>query len=110
VVQQPSEIIVTDADVVRGYVDVPAGSELRVSTNDPTGYVIDFFTRVPIFRSVRVIDRRGDADLGPDGGTVIERGQYGRNLPLALTYRFNLAANARPGTYAWPLALNVRFL
>ena len=29
-------------------------------------------------------------------------------MPLNLSYRFNLAAQVQPGTYAWPLALNVR--
>ncbi|HZI83929.1 MAG TPA: hypothetical protein VFF44_08435 [Casimicrobiaceae bacterium] len=108
VVQQPAEITITDADIARGYVDVPVGSQLRVTSNNPAGYVIDFFTRLPIFRSVRVSNASGSADLGPDGGTIIERGQYGRNLPLDLTYRFNLASSVQPGTYAWPLALNVR--
>jgi len=108
VVQQPAQITITEADIAQGYVDVPIGSRLRVSSNNPAGYVIDFFTRLPIFRSVRVSNDNGSAELGPDGGTIIERGQSGRNLPLDLTYRFNLAASAQPGTYAWPLALNVR--
>ncbi len=108
VVQQSSEITITDADIARGYVDVPAGSQLRVTSNNPAGYVIDFFTRLPIFRSVRVSNANGSADLGPEGGTIIERGQMGRNLPLNLAYRFMLTATAEPGTYAWPLALNVR--
>jgi hypothetical protein len=108
IVQQPSEITITDTDVAQGYVDVPAGSQLRVTSNNPAGYVIDFFTRLPIFRSVRVSNASGSADLGPEGGTIIERGQYGRNLPLSLTYRFMLAASAQAGTYAWPLAVNVR--
>ena len=108
IVQQPSEITITDTDVAQGYVDVPAGSQLRVTSNNPAGYVIDFFTRLPIFRSVRVSNASGSADLGPEGGTIIERGQHGRNLPLSLTYRFMLAASAQAGTYAWPLAMNVR--
>jgi len=108
VVEQPSEITITDADVLRGYVEVPVGSRLRVTSNNPAGYFIDFFTRLAIFRSVRVSNSAGSADLGPDGGTIIERGQHGRNLPLDLSYRFMLAANAQPGTYAWPLTLNVR--
>src|SRR5437763_373737 len=104
----PAEITITDGDVLRGYVEVPTGSRLRITSNNPAGYFIDFFTRLPIFRSVRVSNSNGSADLGPDGGTIIERGQHGRNLPLDLSYRFMLASNATPGTYAWPLALNVR--
>jgi hypothetical protein len=108
VVQQPSQITITDSDIARGYIEVLAGSQLRVTSNNPAGYVIDFFTRLPIFSSVRVTNGNGSADLGPEGGTIIERGQMGRNLPLALTYRFVLASSVQPGTYAWPLALNVR--
>jgi hypothetical protein len=107
-VQQSPELTITDADIARGYVDVPAGSQLQVTSNNPAGYVIDFFTRLPIFASVRVTNASGSADLGPEGGTIVERGQVGRNLPLSLTYRFMLAASAQPGTYAWPLALSVR--
>jgi len=110
IVQQPAEITITDSDIARGYVDVVGGSQLRVTSNNPAGYVIDFFTRLPIFSSVRVTNAAGSADLGPEGGTIIERGQMGRNLPLALTYRFTLASSVQPGTYAWPLALNVRAL
>jgi hypothetical protein len=107
-VQQPSEITITDADIARGYVEIPAASQLRVTSNNPAGYVIDFFSRLPIFTSVRVSSTGGSADLGPDGGAIIERGRQGRDLPLNLSYRFNLAAQVQPGTYAWPLALNVR--
>jgi len=108
VVQQPSEITITDADIARGYVEIPGASQLRVTSNNPAGYVIDFFSRLPIFTSVRVSSAGSGADLGPDGGTIIERGRKGRDMPLDLSYRFNLAAQVQPGTYAWPLALNVR--
>jgi hypothetical protein len=107
-VQQPSEITITDADIARGYVEILAASQLRVTSNNPAGYVIDFFSRLPIFTSVRVSSTGGSADLGPDGGAIIERGRQGRDLPLNLSYRFNLTAQVQPGTYAWPLALNVR--
>jgi len=107
-VQQPAEITITDADVARGYIDVALGSQLRVTSNNPAGYVVDFFSRLQIFTSVRISSAAGSADLGPDGGAIIERGQHGRDLPLNLSYRFNLAAAVQPGTYAFPLALNVR--
>jgi hypothetical protein len=107
-VQQRSEITITDADIARGYVEIPAASQLRVTSNNPAGYIVDFFSRLAIFTSVRISSAGGSADLGPDGGTIIERGRQGRDMSLDLSYRFNLAAQVQPGTYAWPLALNVR--
>lgn len=110
VVDQLPEITITAADIARGYVDIPAASQLRVTSNNPAGYIVDFFSRLPIFRSVRVSSTDGSADLGPDGGAIIERGRQGRDMPLKLSYRFNLGAQVEPGTYPWPLALNVRAL
>jgi hypothetical protein len=107
-VAQPGEITITAADVERGYVDVPEASQWRITSNNPVGYVVDFFSRLPIFRSVRVSSSDGNADLGPDGGAIIKRGCRGRDMPLHLFFRFNLTAQVQPGTYPWPLALNVR--
>ncbi len=107
-VEQSPEITITAADIARGYVDIPAASQLRVTSNNPAGYVVDFFSRLPIFSSVRVSSSGGSAELGPDGGAIIERGRQGRDMPLNLSYRFNLSAQVQPGTYPWPLALNIR--
>jgi hypothetical protein len=107
-VSQPSEITITAADVARGYVDIQAASQLRITSNNPIGYIVDFFSRLPIFTSVTVSSAGGSADLGPDGGAIIQRGQQGRDMPLQLSFRFNLTAQIQPGTYPWPLALNVR--
>jgi hypothetical protein len=107
-IQQPAEITITDADIARGYIDVEIGSQLSVTSNNPAGYVVDFFSRLPIFTSVRISSAGGSADLGPDGGAIIERGRHGRDIPLNLSYRFNLLASIQPGTYAFPLVLNVR--
>ena len=106
--QQPAALTITAADVARGYVEVPAGSRLRVTSNDPAGFVIDFFPRLPIFTAVHVSTRDGSARLGPDGGGIVEHRHRGRNVPLELSYRFELADNVKPGTYAWPLVVSVR--
>jgi len=108
VVTQPAALTVTDADVARGYVDVATAAELRVTSNDPTGYIVDFFSRLPIFTAVTVSSKDGSADLGPDGGAILERAPAGRDMPLHLSFRFLLSAQVQPGTYPWPLALNVR--
>ena len=106
--QQPAALTITAADVARGYVEVPSASRLRVTSNDPAGFVIDFFPRLPIFTAVHVSTRDGSARLGPDGGGIAEHRRRGRNMPLELSYRFDLVGNVQPGTYAWPLAISVR--
>ena len=106
--QQQAALTITAADVAKGYVEVPAGSRLRVTSNDPAGFVIDIFPRLPIFTAVHVSTRDGSARLGPDGGGLAEHRHRGRNVPFELSYRFELADNVQPGTYAWPLAISVR--
>jgi hypothetical protein len=108
VVAQPAEITITAADIERGYVDIPRASQLRITSNNPVGYAVDFFSRLPIFTSVTVTSDNGSADLGPDGGAILERGRHGRDMPLHLSFRFNLIPQVQPGSYPWPLALNVR--
>ena len=108
VVTQMGQITVTAADIARGYVDVPGASQLKVTSNNAAGFVVDFFSRLPIFTSVKISSSGGSAELGPDGGAIVERGGKGRDMPLNLSYRFNLGAQVQPGTYPWPLSLSVR--
>jgi hypothetical protein len=99
---------ITEDDVARGFVEAPAASRLSVTTNARNGYAFDFAPRLPIFKSVRVRTNTGSGELGPDGGTLVERGRSGRDLPTEISYRFVLADGVAPGEYPWPLALVVR--
>lgn len=105
--QQP-QITLSPADVARGYVDISVGSRLNVSANGRDGYAVDFFPRLTIFKAVQVRSASADARIGPEGGTMIVRGPHGRNMPLELSYRFELREQIPPGTYPWPLQLSVR--
>jgi hypothetical protein len=105
---QLPQLVVSAADIARGYVEVTAASRLRISANSREGYAVDFYPRLPIFNAVHVSSASADARIGPDGGTMIVRGRHGRNMPLDLSYRFELREQIAPGTYPWPLALSVR--
>jgi hypothetical protein len=105
---QLAELTISAADIARGYVEIPAASRLRVSANNPDGYAVDFFPRLPIFKSVTVSSSSATARIGAEGGTMIVRGQHGMKMLLDLSYRFELGENVAPGSYAWPLALSVR--
>src|ERR1700686_3846261 len=50
---QAQQLVVTEADVARGYCDAPAASRLRVSSKSRAGYLISIFNPLPIFKSVR---------------------------------------------------------
>ena len=104
---QAQQLVVTEADVARGYCDAPAASRLRVSSNSRAGYLISIFNRLPIFKSVRVDMPDASAQISRDGGSIAQR-RHGKEMLTQMTYRFMLADGVGPGTYPWPLALDVR--
>jgi hypothetical protein len=107
---QATELKITEADLVRGYVDVPAASRFVVSTNSRTGYRMDFHPIGELFESVHIHGLADPASLGADGGTIVQRGVPQANTTHELSYRFTLRAGVQPGSYQWPLLLSVRVL
>ena len=105
---QAQQLVVTEADVARGYCDAPAASRLRVSSNSRAGYLISIFNRLPIFKSVRVDMPDASAQISRDGGSIAQHGRHGKEMLTQMTYRFMLADGVGPGTYPWPLQLDVR--
>ena len=105
---QAQQLVITETDVARGYCDAPAASRLRVSSNSRAGYLISIFNRLPIFKSVRVDMPDASAQISRDGGSIAQHGRHGKEMLTQMTYRFMLADGVGPGTYPWPLQLDVR--
>jgi hypothetical protein len=60
-------------------------------------------------RHIRVIGLGNEVQIGAGGGVVPQSGsaQSVTHATLELGFRFELAANARQGTYAWPVQMSV---
>jgi hypothetical protein len=82
-----AEIRISEADVARGYVDVPAAGVVHVEAGGviPVA-VLDFDPSSGPFRSVSIA-----------------------GSPGPLTYRLGIAAGVQPGHYALPLGLTINF-
>lgn len=105
VLKQPRDLVITDADVRRGFVQVEGATLVEIKTNSPAGCLLSFaFQELP-FRETSVNIMGREIVLGPDGGLV--------TLPVTeksmvtLNYRFVLSPETTPGTYAWPFSLAV---
>lgn len=102
-------IIVTQADLERGFVDAPAPAQLAVRSNSPAGYLLVFEGHSDFVRQTRVTGLGNDVQFGPAGGGVPQaaagRGMGTRTLDLG--FRFHLSETARAGTHAWPLQVSV---
>ncbi|MEC4676102.1 MAG: hypothetical protein VST72_04145 [Nitrospirota bacterium] len=107
VIYQSPEMVVTNMDVLRGHVDSPSASHLRVTNRGDTGYMLVFDGLGGPFREVMLNGMGRDVHISSNRGWVVQpyagRGVYA----FELSYRFILSENAQPGTYAWPLTISV---
>lgn len=105
VLRQPAEIVVTEADIRRGYLDVHAGSLLEIKNNSRGGVNMQFDIQGLPFREVRVSGLGREVAIGPAGG-IITHQMTGTSV-VALSYRFVFDQSSRAGTYAWPFSISV---
>ena len=109
ILKHPDILEINKVDKKRGYKDVNKGTELKINTNDPNGYVIlltcqeaDFFTSVMVKDDDRVFE------LLPGGQLEIHE-----PLPItppdkkSLDYTFYLAPDVQLIKYPWPISVTV---
>jgi len=97
-------LVVTPADVERGYLEVPAASRLEVQSNSPQGYFLLFETDGGPIRAVAVRGLGRDVEIAP-GTSLVRQPPVRGTQTFELSYRFLLARDASPGTYAWPVRI-----
>jgi len=105
VVKQVSTLNVTPEDVARGYIDVPAATDLMARTNDRNGFALSFDARSNVFRKAQVTGLASGLELGPEGG-MAHQPFAGKQMLMRLSYRFFLAPEVAPGSYPWPLQIS----
>jgi hypothetical protein len=107
---QARHLVVTAADVARGYVEAAAASRVEVRSNDPKGFLLVFEGRDGPggpFREAIVRGLPQEAQVGPGGGWVPQ--PYSRGpVSMELSCRFALSRDARPGPYPFPLAISAQ--
>lgn len=102
---EPTGLQITEADVARGYVEAPGASLVRVRTNSPAGWLLEFQPLEGPYRALEVTGLGSTAQVGATGGWLAQP-YAGRMLVTAsLGYRFFLSSDARPGLYPWPVGL-----
>ncbi len=101
-VAEPAQFSVSTGDIERGYVDLAA--VYRVSSNDPTGYLVRLAPRVGLTRAIEVTGLASPAVVRDD---VVDVSQPAALRPqdLRLSFRLLLGEAAVPGTYSWPVQL-----
>lgn len=107
ILHQASELVVTNDDISRGYIEVSAASRIEVRNNSQAGYLLTFEGLAAPFREVYVQGLGNEVQISSGTGLIHQRYTKG-TVTTELSYRFVLAENAEPGTYAWPLAISAQ--
>jgi hypothetical protein len=107
IVSQDSELIVTYADILRGYVDISFATHIEIRNENLAGYLVVFNGVSGPFKEVVVKGLGREAQISSCGGWISQPYNGRDPVMIELSYRFILSEDAQPGTYAWPLTISV---
>ena len=93
---EPESLVLTTADIARGFVDAPPGLRVEVRSNSPEGVLVSFVAESELVSAVQ-------------GGPLRLPGAPRAFFVQVLTpsYRLMLSPAAQPGVYAWPVRVSV---
>ncbi len=106
-IRQIQEVVITHADIKKGYIDIKNGSLIEVRSNNHAGYLLNFEGEMGTFKAIH-IDGLGSLLQITSGSGFIHRPRHKGPLTIELNYRIFLSENARPGTYRWPLMVSAQ--
>ncbi|CAG4884717.1 conserved protein of unknown function [Georgfuchsia toluolica] len=109
VLSAPHTIHISEADIVRGYVDVPIPLMLEIVSNSPTGYLLTVESQADFARGTEVRGIGSPVSFGRFGGVLsVQSGGHGmQTMPAELNFRVLLSEEARPGVHPWPIQISV---
>ena len=104
---EQTRLQITQADIARGFVELPRATRIEVRSNSRMGYVLNVQPMSVLFTRVEVLGFGSDIALAADGGSIVQRWKKPGSATVTVGYRFHLSAATAPGTYPWPLHLAV---
>lgn len=79
VLSAPRTVSISEADIARGYVDVPVPSRLEIRSNSPSGYIIAIESAADFVRGTEVRRLDDVVSFGPFGGVLNVKGGRARH-------------------------------
>lgn len=98
------DIVVTQEDLNRGYVEVAVPYVLTVRTNSRRGYILRVVNTEPAFRSAQLT--AGNLTMNVSSESIIARPYQPGADSLVLNVRLILNPAAQAGRYAFPIAVD----
>ena len=105
----PAALDITPEDIARGSITV-SGPRLDLLVNDRAGFVLRAELVNAVFTAVRIAGLASAFTATSAGATLRLPSMVGRPRPqpVAVDYELQLASDAVPGRYAWPVALTLQ--
>ena len=104
-VTQPDHILIEDHHVAQGYIDLDAGTSVKLTNNTRDGYLLaaSYDARMLSSLEVRVSSQNLTASMGFGSMRVASGLTIDKLVPIS--YRLHLMPGVRAGHYRWPVAL-----
>ncbi|MFQ5598010.1 MAG: hypothetical protein ACE5GK_08170 [Nitrospiria bacterium] len=109
-IQQQTMLTLTQADIDRGYIDIPANTILQVDTNVRSGYFLHIGMRPVVLRGLTVLINGRAVEVPPGGGLVHQAGSKSMRDTLHIGYRLFFTTGITPGAYAWPVSTSASLI
>jgi hypothetical protein len=105
VLLQTQELVITEADILRGYIEIKSAEHIEIQNNNLAGYLLVFEGLNGLFKEVVVKGLGDEITIDSDGGWFAQPYNGRDPVMIELSYKFILSEKAQPGTYGWPLVL-----
>ena len=104
-VTQPAHVVIEDRHVAAGYIDLDAGSSVKLTSNNRSGYLLAASYDVGLLSrvEVRISSQNLTASSGHGSIRVVSGLTVDKLVPIS--YRLHLAPGVSAGAYRWPVAL-----
>jgi hypothetical protein len=106
---QPDVVTVTQQDIDRGYVEVPAAVAFRIRSNAQNGYAVQFEAVGYPFTRAKIAWGSQSAVVTGDSSWLTRPYEPGEQ-PGSFNVTLDVAANTTPGTYPWPVRFDANSL
>lgn len=102
---EPTDVLVTEADVARGYVDLTVPMTINVRTNSRSGYLLQVSPVGGAFAAVDLNFDNSSIHVSTEEGMIVRPYRAGGDT-LSVNARLTLAPGTAPGRHATPFGIS----
>lgn len=104
-VTQPDHIVIEDRHIAQGYIDLDAGTSVKLTSNARDGYLLTASYDPKVLSSVEVRVASQNMTASSGFGSMRVASGLAIDKLIAISYRLHFVPGVRAGDYRWPVAL-----